>query len=152
MKKEYKFRRFTVNDYEYVYELKKKAYIDYVIANWGVWDEVAQREYFKKFVEMYKEKMYVITRNNIDIGFYNDDFLDNGNYEIGNICIDEKYRGQGIGTKVLLDILEKYKHMNIELQYFKQNRVGELYKRLGFIENGETKFHYKMIKLKERKQ
>lgn len=145
----YEFRRFTKNDYEYIYELKKKAYIDYVIANWGTWDENAQREYFQKFVETYKETMYVITKDNMDIGFYNDDFLENGNYEIGNICIDEKYRGQGIGTKILLDILEKYKNYNIELQYFKQNRVGELYKRLGFVENGETNFHYKMIKFKK---
>ena len=145
----YEFRRFTKNDYEYIYELKKKAYIDYVIANWGTWDENAQREYFKKFVETYKETMYVITKDNMNIGFYNDDFLENGNYEIGNICIDEKYRGQGIGTKILLDILEKYKNYNIELQYFKQNRVGELYKRLGFVENGETNFHYKMIKFKK---
>ena len=141
----YEFRRFTKDDYEYIYELKKKAYIDYVIANWGTWDENAQREYFKKFVEAYKETMYIITKDNMNIGFYNDDFLENGNYEIGN----EKYRGQGIGTKILLDILEKYKNYNIELQYFKQNRVGELYKRLGFVENGETNFHYKMIKFKK---
>ena len=40
-------RRFTDEDYEYVYTLKKAAYIDYVIANWGNWDEEAQREYFK---------------------------------------------------------------------------------------------------------
>ena len=77
----YEFRRFTKNDYEYIYELKKKAYIDYVIANWGTWDENAQREYFKKFVEAYKETMYVITKDNMNIGFYNDDFLENGNYE-----------------------------------------------------------------------
>ena len=146
MKIEYKFRKFTNKDYEYIYELKKKAYIDYVIANWGKWDEEAQKEYFKKFVNAYRETMYIIEMNNDDIGFYNDDILENGNYEIGNICIDEKYQGMGIGTKILTDILEKYKNYNIELQYFKQNRVGELYKRLGFIENGETNFHYKMIK------
>lgn len=147
--KEYELRRFTMEDYEYVYLLKKEAYIDYVIANWGLWDEQAQREYFKRFVDVYKNTMYIITQNNNDIGFYNDEFLDNGNYEIGNICIDEKYRGQGIGTKILNDILEKYKQYDIELQYFKQNRVGELYKRLGFVENGETKFHYRMIKLRK---
>lgn len=147
--KEYELRRFTMEDYEYVYLLKKEAYIDYVIANWGLWDEQAQREYFKRFVDAYKNTMYIITQNNNDIGFYNDEFLDNGNYEIGNICIDEKYRGQGIGTKILNDILEKYKQYDIELQYFKQNRVGELYKRLGFVENGETKFHYRMIKLRK---
>ena len=150
MEREYKFRRFTMNDYEYVYTLKKMAYIDYVIANWGKWDEDAQKEYFKRFVNKYKDTMYIITYDNNDVGFYNDDFLENGNYEIGNICIDETYRGRGIGTKILLDILEKYKEYDIELQYFKQNRVGELYKRLGFVDNGETNFHYKMIKYKNR--
>ena len=38
---------------------------------------------------------------------------------------------------------------NIELQVFKQNPVGKLYKRLGFVPNGETEFHYKMIKRKQ---
>ena len=74
--------------------------------------------------------------------------LENGNYEVGNICIVSKYRGKGIGTRILKDILEKYNNTNIEIQYFKQNPVGNLYERLGFQKSGETNFHYQMIKPK----
>ena len=53
--------------------------------------------------------------------------------------------------KKLKDILEQYKDKNIHIQYFKQNPVGKLYERLGFIANGETKTHYQMVKCAEKK-
>lgn len=142
---EYKFRNITPEDYEYIYELKKNAYKEYVIMNWGAWDEEAQKEYFKNFINAYKDTTYIIQTEGKDIGFYNDAMLDNGNYEIGNICIIPEYQGKGIGTKILKDVIEEHKEFNIEIQYFKQNPVGKLYERLGFIPNGETKFHYQMI-------
>jgi RimJ/RimL family protein N-acetyltransferase len=142
---EYNFRNITPEDYEYIYELKKNAYKEYVIMNWGSWDEETQKEYFKNFINTYKDTTYIIQTEGKDIGFYNDAMLDNGNYEIGNICIIPEYQGKGIGTKILKDIIEKHKNFNIEIQYFKQNPVGKLYKRLGFIPNGETQFHYQMI-------
>lgn len=82
------------------------------------------------------------------IGFYNGEVLENGNYEVGNICILPEYQGKVIGTKLLKEKLEENKDRDIEIQYFKQNPVGALYKRLGFIPNGETQFHYQMIKPK----
>lgn len=142
---EYNFRNITPEDYEYIYELKKNAYKDYVIMNWGAWDEEAQREYFKKFINTYKDTTYIIQTEGKDIGFFNDAMLENGNYEIGNICIVPEYQGKGIGTKILKDVIEEHKEFNIEIQYFKQNPVGKLYERLGFVPNGETKFHYQMI-------
>ena len=145
---EYKFRNITPEDYEYIYELKKNAYKEYVIMNWGAWDEESQKEYFKNFINTYKDTTYIIQTEGKDIGFYNDAMLENGNYEIGNICIIPEYQGKGIGTKILKDVIEDHKEFNIEIQYFKQNPVGKLYERLGFIPNGETKFHYQMIKPK----
>ena len=72
----------------------------------------------------------------------------NGSYEIGNICIKLEFQGKGIGSQILNNKLEEHKMQDIKIQFFKQNRVGELYKRLGFILTGETKFHYQMIKPK----
>ena len=146
---EYKFRNITPEDYEYIYELKKNAYKEYVIMNWGAWDEEAQKEYFKNFINTYKDTTYIIQTEGKDIGFYNDAMLENGNYEIGNICIIPEYQGKGIGTKILKDVIEEHKEFNIEIQYFKQNPVGKLYERLGFVPNGETKFHYQMILMKK---
>ena len=137
---------YTEDDNKFVYNVKKDAYKNYVEENWGIWDEHKQRELFKDFLEEYKKELYIIKLNNERIGFYHGEILANGDYEIGNICIIPKYQGKGIGTKILKDILEKYKNNNILLQYFKQNPVGNLYLRLGFELYDETDYHYKMVK------
>lgn len=41
---------------------------------------------------------------------------------------------------------------DIEIQYFKQNPVGALYARLGFVFNGETRYHYQMIKYGKKEE
>ena len=54
-------------------------------------------------------------------------------------------------TDKLKDKLEEHKEQDIRIQFFKQNPVGKLYERLGFVPNGETEFHYQMIKPKALK-
>lgn len=144
----YSLRKITEKDYDFIYEVKKNAYKKYVEANWGIWDEEAQIEYFKGFINTYKESTYIIESEGQDIGFYNGEVLEDGKFEIGNICIIPEFQGKGIGSTILIDILNQNKDKDVVLQYFKQNPVGKLYTRLGFIPNGETKFHYQMIKLK----
>ena len=51
---EYILRKYNDKDYEFIYELKKNAYKDYVIANWGIWNEEEQRKYYHTFIETYK--------------------------------------------------------------------------------------------------
>lgn len=144
-------RKYTNNDYKFVYEVKKNAYKKYVEECWGEWEEETQQKYFKNFINQVKDNAYIIQYDNNDIGFYNGEILKNGNYEIGNICIIPEYQGKGIGTNILKYMLEKYCDTNIEIQYFKQNPVGNLYERLGFEKSGETDFHYQMIKSKSTK-
>lgn len=144
-------KKYTDDYYNFVYEVKKNAYKKYVEECWGCWDEEVQKEHFKKFITYYFDSSYIIEVDSVDVGFYNDEELDDGSYEVGNICVIPEYQGKGIGTKVLCDMLEKHKNQDIKIQFFKQNPVGSLYKRLGFIPNGETQFHYQMIKTKEFK-
>ena len=148
MNKNVKIVPYTDDDYEFVYEVKKNAYKKYVEECWGAWIEDDQKTYFEKFINVVRNNAYIIMSGNTRIGFYNGKILENGNYEVGNICIIPEYQGKGIGTTILKDKLEENKDRNIEIQYFKQNPVGELYKRLGFIPNGETEYHYQMIKPK----
>lgn len=140
---------YTEEYYDFVYEVKKNAYIKYVEECWGQWDEEAQKEYFKKFISTYKNNSYIIKIEDKAIGFYNDEELEDGSYEVGNICIIPEFQGKGIGTDILKTKLEEHKNQDIKIQFFKQNPVGELYKRLGFIPSGETEFHYQMIKPKQ---
>lgn len=143
------FRNYKDNDYDFVYKVKKNAYKEYVIKYWNEWNEEIQRNYFDKFINNEKENSYIIQYDNIDIGFYNGNILENGNYEIGNICIIPEYQNKGIGTRILENLLALYKNTDIELQCFKINPVKKLYERLGFNVYEETEFHYKMKKVRE---
>ena len=138
-----KYLKYDNNDYEFIYNLKKEVYIDYIINYYGEYDEKVQRYMFDKRVKRIKDNIYLIYYDDKRVGFYTID--NNDNYlEIENICILKNYQGLGIGTKVINDILNINK--DIKLQYFKCNPVGKLYSKLGFILDGEDEFHYKMIR------
>lgn len=147
MDNKYKLIPATSEDYDFIYEVKKNASIKYVEANFGAWDENLQKEFLKKFIETYKEKLQIITLNDNKIGFYHGETLESGGFEIVNICIIPEYQGKGIGTEILKDVMEKHKNQNIHVRYFKQNPVGKLYSRLGFEPYNETDYHYQMIKI-----
>lgn len=151
---QYNMRPYIDNEYhnykEFIYQTKKDAYLKYVEHYWGSWNEEEQRKFFENFINQVKDDIYIIQLNGKDIGFYNGLTLEDGNYEIGNICIIEEYQGKGIGTQVLKDIMELHKDQDLHIQYFKINPVGKLYERLGFTPNGETDYHYQMIKHKEK--
>ena len=153
-KAQYNMRTYINNEYhnyyDFIYKVKKDAYKDYVEQCWGAWIEEDQKKYFENFINQVKDDAYIIQLNGKDIGFYNGLTLDDGSYEIGNICIIPDYQGKGIGTKILKDIMELHKEQDLHIQYFKQNPVGRLYERLGFISNGETDYHYQMMKPAEK--
>ena len=137
---------YTDEYYDFVYEVKKNAYKKYVEECWGKWDDIDQKKRFKESMEKSFDRTYIIMFNNESIGFYQGQLVNEKTYYIENICIVEEYQGKGIGTKILKSKIEEYLDKNIEIQYFKQNPVGKLYERLGFVPNGETEFHFQMIK------
>lgn len=147
---QYNMRPYIDNEYhnfkKFIYDVKKESYKKYVEECWGKWIEEDQLKYYEKFIESVKDDAWIIQLNGKNIGFYNGALLEDGSYEIGNICIIPEYQGKGIGTKILKDIIEIHKEQDIHIQYFKQNPVGRLYERLGFVQSGETEFHYKMMK------
>lgn len=144
----YVLRKYNNEDYDFVYEVKKNAYKKYVEQCWGRWNEKEQRNRFKESMEKAIDKTYIIMGDNERIGFYQGQVVNERTYYIENICIIPEYQGKGIGTEILKSILKEYSDKNIEIQYFKQNPVGRLYEKLGFIPNGETEFHFQMIKWK----
>ena len=93
---QYNMRPYIDNKYhdykEFVYQTKKNAYKQYVEANWGPWNEEDQRKYYEKFISTVAEDAWIIQMNGKDIGFYNGMTLEDGSYEIGNICIIPEYK------------------------------------------------------------
>lgn len=146
----YILRKYKNTDYEFVYEVKKNAYKKYVEQCWGKWNEIDQRNRFKESMGNTFDRTYIIMFNDERIGFYQGQVVNERTYYIENICIIPEYQGKGIGTEILKSVINEYSDKNIEIQYFKQNPVGNLYKKLGFEPNGETEFHYQMIKRKNK--
>ena len=149
-KNQYNMRPYIDNKYynykEFIYQTKKNAYKKYVEKYWGVWNENVQRELFEEVIKNAANDAWIIQLNGVDIGFYNGRELEDGSYEICNICIIPEYQNRGIGTQVLKDIIKLHKGQDIHIQYFKDNPVEKLYERLGFVASGENKFHYMMVK------
>lgn len=146
----YKTRPYEIDDYDFVYNTKKVVYQKYIISNWGEWNEDKQREMFSQFINEYSKDIMIIIKDNLRIGFFHGEDIDNTAYEIGNICILPNYQGQGIGTAVLNNIIASNNNKDIYLRYFKQNPVANLYHRLGFEITKELPYHFQMI-LKSKK-
>ena len=71
---------------------KKESYKKYVEECWGSWVEEDQRKYFENFINQVKDDAWIIQLDGVDIGFYNGMKLEDGSYEIGNICIIPEYQ------------------------------------------------------------
>lgn len=146
LEKLYKLRKYINSDYEFVYQVKKDAYIKYVEEIWGAWQEERQREYFDSFITKYGNELYIIEIDGKKVGIYNGEILEDNSYEIGNICLIREYQNYGYGSQILKDILVDNKDRVIRIQCFKSNPVKRLYLRLGFEFVEENDTHYKMIK------
>lgn len=58
------------------------------------------------------------------------------------VFVARKYRGRGIGKKLLLTLIENSKN-NLQVDIFAKNLSKKLYKAVGFIESGkEYEYHF----------
>jgi [ribosomal protein S18]-alanine N-acetyltransferase len=66
--------------------------------------------------------------------------------ELGNVAVDEDYRGQGVGSLLIEAVLERARERGVRdifLEVRKSNvRAQELYKTFGFSEVGRRKNYY----------
>ncbi|AQS36908.1 acetyltransferase (GNAT) family protein [Shewanella psychrophila] len=69
---------------------------------------------------------------------------DDGKVEIMQIQIHPSLQGQGLGKKVVQQVLTKADNRAVELTVLKGNPALKLYQRLGFIITGEDEFEYHM--------
>ena len=55
----YSLRPYNDNDHNFIYQTKKNAYKDYVIANYGEWNEDIQRQFFSDFINESKQNIKI---------------------------------------------------------------------------------------------
>ena len=104
-------------------------------------DEVIKKEEFKRAIE--NKEIYIIRKENIIIGYVKISIKEKIAHGINNrkvihiesICVDEKYRGQGAGTKLINYVINLGKKQNfndIQLTVNEENTGAiKLYEKLG---------------------
>ncbi|MFW9902601.1 MAG: GNAT family N-acetyltransferase [Candidatus Thorarchaeota archaeon] len=138
-------RQAKYEDYSYLYELKKRTLKKYISNTWG-WDENWQKKYFS--TNFNPDLLKIIIKGGNEIGCISIIDEDNQIF-LSLIEILPEYQNQGIGSKLIKDLLIKAENLNkpVYLQVLKTNeKVKKLYLRLGFSIIEETKTHFKMIK------
>ncbi|WP_319556388.1 GNAT family N-acetyltransferase [uncultured Vibrio sp.] len=117
-------------DYEFLFELKKTAEYEPIKAVFG-WDENVQKEIHRN--EWNEAKPTIIEIDGDPVGSYlvqaHPEHLYFGRFFLLPHC-----QGKGIGSQVLKTVIQlaNEKSLPIQLCYLQGNRVGQLYKRLGF--------------------
>jgi GNAT superfamily N-acetyltransferase len=130
----------TAADVEFARALHAACYRDVVLEQFGDWDPALQAEFFEqKWLEGEYE---IIEIGNIAIGVVatqsNPDHL-----FVSEIQVDPSHQGHGIGTAVMGEIiaLANSAEVPIRLQVLRFSRALSWYKRLGFVQTGETETH-----------
>lgn len=145
----YLFRNCTLDDFNFLFELKKQNFKWYVDKIWG-WNDDDQKQRLKQDLKDHLQYKRIILLDNKEIGVYARHTTENGDLFINEISILKEYQNKGIGRKILEDQLKENHKKGIRtiLQVFKDNPAKSLYERLGFKVYGETKTHYQMENVK----
>ena len=91
------------DDFNFLYTLKKKALKEYISKTWG-WDEKWQKAYFSKNFK--PDLLKIILKSGKEIGCISI-IEKKGNYFLSLIEILPKFQNQGIGSKLIKDLLIK---------------------------------------------
>ncbi len=121
----FNLRPATMLDYRFCYNLTKKNMLTLFTQHWGGWNAKAFRDGFSTR----KTKIVMIGQRRY--GFLSIRKEDELIY-IENIQLSESVRGQGIGTKILMKIIDQNLKKRIELTTFINNPAIQLYQRCGF--------------------
>ena len=131
-------------DFEFAFEAKRQALGPHVEARWG-WDDLFQRELHRKrwserpwsLIAFADEKVGTVSiaRTATHIQF-------------GEFYVLSRFQNQGIGTAVLQAVARgaDADGLPIRLEYLKNNPVGSLYKRHGFVLVTENDSHYFLVR------
>lgn len=136
-------RAARASDAEVLYALRRRALKDYVSATWG-WDEQWQVNYFQENFDASRGQ--VVCKGDTVVGFLEVEEEVIG-YFLRVIEIDPDHQSEGIGSKLIADLLRKgdAEGRPVRLQVLKVNeRARALYERMGFRVIGELATHWKM--------
>lgn len=130
-------------DVEFARSVHHRAYRDVVVAQYGLWNEEAQDEFFIAAWSLAPHE--VILCDDVRCGYMCVEDRDHDIF-IRELVIDPVSQGKGIGTHILRDVIERAIARGVPVRLVTQrlNRAVNLYCRLGFRESGRTDSHILM--------
>ncbi|SDY46836.1 Acetyltransferase (GNAT) family protein [Proteiniborus ethanoligenes] len=140
-RKNYLLKKATLEDYDFIYGVKKRTLRSHIEKIWG-WDEEYQKKDFSE--NFIPSRNNIILVNDINIGVLEvaeEDKI----IHITELEILPEFQGKGIGSEVIKDILKdgKEKGKKVKIGCFKINEGAKsLYLRLGFKILDETETHF----------
>ena len=136
----------TNEDFDFLYQLKKIAYKEYIEQTWG-WDEEFQVKFHKENFSTENTKIIEVGHKQIGTVDVKESTL---NIFISGLYLLQEYQSKGIGTKIIKDLIEEAeaKKKRLELEVLKVNsRAKKLYESLGFILEDRDKNKYFMYRI-----
>ena len=145
----YSFRNCTLDDFDFLFELKKENFKWYVDKIWG-WNDDDQKQRLKQDLTEHLAHKRIVLVDSKKVGVYAVHITEDGDFFINEISILKEYQNKGIGRKILEEQLKENRQKGIRtiLQVFKDNPAKSLYEKLGFKVYGETETHYQMENMK----
>ena len=134
-------RKARESDRSFIWSLTCAAYKEMVVAQFGEWNEEYQTHHFE---EKWRENQFqVIRENDQDVGaVWKEDQPDY--IFIRELLLLPQFQNRGIGTLILQQVIAdgNKQQKPVRLKVVKANRAIELYKRLGFRNDGEAQGGY----------
>lgn len=142
---EYTFRDCTLEDFDFLFDLKKQNFKWYVDKIWG-WIDDEQKKRLEDDLKNHLSHKKIIIIEGKKAGVYASHITENGDFFINEISLLKEYQRKGIGKRILEKQLKQNREKKIRtiLQVFKDNPAKKLYEKLGFKIYGETQTHYLM--------
>ena len=139
----YTLRNCTYDDFELLFDLKKRCMKWYIEKIYG-WDDEVQKTKTRNEINRNINDMKIIEVNGRGIGVTT--FLKTDEYyRVGLIMIHPDYQKNGIGASIISDYIDAAKAdgKRIIIKTYKENPARRLYERLGFelYETDNTHVH-----------
>lgn len=129
---DYELRACTINDLDFVFELKKIGMKWYIEKLHG-WDDEIQKNITAHELEKYLKFMQIIMIDGKDVGVTSlwqyDDY-----YEVGLIAVHPNYQGKGIASSILRKHIQKARadKKRLLIKAYKENPALRVYVKVGF--------------------
>jgi len=142
---DYTLRNSEEKDQAWLEVLRREVYRELFNLTWGGWDEERHQRHFSSFLKY--GNIQIIEVSGSPVGVLQISESEN-ELTIDEVQISPDYQGQGLGSKVLTDVINRAKELSKKITLatgLKNQGAFKLYRRLGFQETKRTETHIHMM-------